>query len=80
MTHAVNGYVTVPPFDFICPISKHFNFLHPHYTDKFIFPGFLAQLVMGRPLETCIRCGIWAATEIIQCSGCTCEGQATFSE
>lgn len=42
--------------------------------------GFLAQFVMGRPLETCIRCGIWAATEIIQRSGCTYEGLATFSE
>ncbi|XP_069699814.1 uncharacterized protein Adk2 isoform X1 [Periplaneta americana] len=42
--------------------------------------GFLAQLVLGRPIETCIRCGIWAATEIIQRSGCTYEGEAMFIE
>ncbi|XP_067010590.2 uncharacterized protein Adk2 isoform X2 [Anabrus simplex] len=42
--------------------------------------GFLAQLVLGKPLETCIRCGIWAATEIIQRYGCTYEGEASFKE
>lgn len=42
--------------------------------------GFLAQLVLGKPLETCIRCGIWAATEIIQRFGCTYEGKAGFKE
>ncbi|GLH01555.1 hypothetical protein R5R35_012862 [Gryllus longicercus] len=42
--------------------------------------GFLAQLVLGKPLETCIRCGIWAATEIIQRFGCTYEGKCTFTE
>ncbi|KDR23079.1 hypothetical protein L798_10943, partial [Zootermopsis nevadensis] len=42
--------------------------------------GFLAQLVMGKPLETCIRCGIWTATEIIQRSGCTFDGPPTFLE
>uniref|UniRef100_A0A0P4W5R7 adenosine kinase n=2 Tax=Scylla olivacea TaxID=85551 RepID=A0A0P4W5R7_SCYOL len=33
--------------------------------------GFLAQLVQGRDVADCIKCGIWAATEIIQRSGCT---------
>jgi len=33
--------------------------------------GFLAQYVQGRPLPTAVRCGIWAATHIIQRSGCT---------
>merc|ERR1711936_529655 len=33
--------------------------------------GFLAQYVLGRDLRTSVRCGIWAATHIIQRSGCT---------
>jgi len=33
--------------------------------------GFLAQYVQGAPLETAVKCGIWAATHIIQRSGCT---------
>jgi hypothetical protein len=55
-------------------INITFNF------SSFFFSGFLAQFVMGKSLETCIRCGIWTATEIIQRSGCTYEGLATFSE
>ncbi|KAK5641458.1 hypothetical protein RI129_010005 [Pyrocoelia pectoralis] len=41
--------------------------------------GFLAQLVMGKTLDVCIKCGIWTATEIIQKSGCTVEGKASFT-
>jgi adenosine kinase len=33
--------------------------------------GFLAQHVQGAPLDQAVRCGIWAATHIIQRSGCT---------
>ena len=33
--------------------------------------GFLAQYVQGAALEVSIRCGFWAATHIIQQSGCT---------
>ncbi|XP_068231083.1 uncharacterized protein Adk2 isoform X1 [Palaemon carinicauda] len=33
--------------------------------------GFLAQLVQGKSTEECIKCAIWAATEIIQRSGCS---------
>jgi adenosine kinase len=33
--------------------------------------GFLAQYVLGKDLGTAVRCGIWAATHIIQRSGCT---------
>merc|ERR1712117_476158 len=33
--------------------------------------GFLAQYVLGKDLRTAVRCGIWAATHIIQRSGCT---------
>ncbi|XP_051154739.1 uncharacterized protein LOC127277561 [Leptopilina boulardi] len=41
--------------------------------------GFLAQYVQNENLETCIKCGIWAASEIIQRSGCTYEGRPNFS-
>ena len=34
--------------------------------------GFLAQLARGKSIKECVQCGIWAATEIIQQSGCTC--------
>lgn len=40
--------------------------------------GFLAQYVQGRSIEDCLKCGVWAATEIIQRSGCTYEGKANF--
>jgi len=33
--------------------------------------GFLAQFVQGRKLSVAVQCGIWAATHIIQRSGCT---------
>uniref|UniRef100_A0A182J1V8 Adenosine kinase n=1 Tax=Anopheles atroparvus TaxID=41427 RepID=A0A182J1V8_ANOAO len=41
--------------------------------------GFLAQLLQRRSVDTCIECGIWAAREIIQRSGCTFEGVPTFA-
>jgi hypothetical protein len=65
---------TIKSSDFCLNLSRH------SYIESFIFSGFLAQYVMGRPLETCIRCGIWVATEIIQRPGCTYDGLATFSE
>lgn len=40
--------------------------------------GFLAQLVQKRSYVECIRCGIWAAQQIIQRSGCTFEGEAAY--
>jgi len=33
--------------------------------------GFLAQFVQKQPIASCVKCGIWAATHIIQRSGCT---------
>jgi hypothetical protein len=33
--------------------------------------GFISQLLQGRPMEICVRCGIWAATQIIQQDGCS---------
>ncbi|XP_046409299.1 adenosine kinase 2-like isoform X1 [Neodiprion fabricii] len=41
--------------------------------------GFLAQFIQGRSLETSIKCGIWAASQIIQRSGCTYEGKPDFA-
>lgn len=40
--------------------------------------GFLSQYIQGKDLSVCIKCGIWAATQIIQRSGCTFEGKANF--
>merc|ERR1712080_112412 len=41
--------------------------------------GSLAQYVQDKPLETAVRCGIWAATHIIQRSGCTYAETCDFS-
>ncbi|XP_026671491.1 adenosine kinase 2 isoform X2 [Ceratina calcarata] len=41
--------------------------------------GFLAQLIQGRNIEVCVKCGIWAATQIVQRSGCTYEGKPDFT-
>lgn len=40
--------------------------------------GFLAQHVQGRALDVAVRCGIWAATHIIQRSGCTTPEKMDF--
>jgi len=42
--------------------------------------GFLAQYIQGKPFATCIKCGIWAATEVIQQSGCTFPKDKNFQE
>lgn len=42
--------------------------------------GFLAQFIQEKPLETCVRCGIWAAGEIIKRSGCSFDGEPNFVE
>ncbi|CAG0886635.1 unnamed protein product [Darwinula stevensoni] len=33
--------------------------------------GFMAQYVQGKSVEECVKCGIWAAQQIIQQLGCT---------
>ncbi|XP_037973204.2 adenosine kinase isoform X1 [Plutella xylostella] len=40
--------------------------------------GFLAQMLLGKDYSTCVKCGIFAATHIIQHSGCTFDGESTF--
>ncbi|KAI9588379.1 adenosine kinase isoform X2 [Glossina fuscipes] len=42
--------------------------------------GFLAQYIKKKSLDVCVRCGIWAASQIIQRSGCTFEGKPSFQE
>lgn len=42
--------------------------------------GFLSQFIQGKDLGTCVRCGNWAAAQIIQRSGCTFEGTPSFQE
>uniref|UniRef100_A0A023F891 Adenosine kinase n=1 Tax=Triatoma infestans TaxID=30076 RepID=A0A023F891_TRIIF len=41
--------------------------------------GFLSQLVQNEPYDVCVKCGIWAAAQIVQRSGCTFSGKSTFS-
>ncbi|GBP58585.1 Adenosine kinase [Eumeta japonica] len=42
--------------------------------------GFLGQLVLGKSYSTCVKCGIYAATHVIQHSGCTFSGESNFKE
>lgn len=42
--------------------------------------GFLAQYVQGRSMEVSVKCGIWAATHIIQRSGCTVPDTMDFKQ
>lgn len=42
--------------------------------------GFLAQYIQGKPLDVCIRCGIYAATEVIKQSGCAFPEKPQFKE
>lgn len=42
--------------------------------------GFLAQFIQQKPLETCVRCGIWAAAQIIKRPGCSFSGKPDFQE
>lgn len=42
--------------------------------------GFLAQYVQQKPLEVCIKCGIYAATEVIKQSGCAFPTKPAFNE
>lgn len=42
--------------------------------------GFLSQMVLGKPWEACVKCGIYTATHVIQHSGCTFSGSSDFKE
>lgn len=41
--------------------------------------GFLSQLVCGKSLDECVRAGHYAATVIIQQSGCKFPSKPSFS-
>lgn len=41
--------------------------------------GFLAMLQTSRPIEECVKCGIWAATQIIQQNGMTLPKDVAYS-
>lgn len=43
------------------------------------FTGFLSQLIRQQSYETCIKYGIWAASEVIQKSGCVLNANREFS-
>lgn len=62
---SINNFITVPVA------------IDERLTGK-IVSGFLAQLIQGKSIDTCIKCGIWAATQIVQRSGCTYEGKPNF--
>ena len=47
--------------------------------DSFV-AGFLSQMVLGRDLEKCIKCGMYASHEIIQRIGCTVPEDAPNEE
>uniref|UniRef100_A0A336M4V2 Adenosine kinase n=1 Tax=Culicoides sonorensis TaxID=179676 RepID=A0A336M4V2_CULSO len=40
--------------------------------------GFLACFIQKKPMDECVKCGIWTAKQIIQRSGCTFEGTPKF--
>lgn len=46
--------------------------------DFCVFTGFLSQLVQGKEVGECVRCGNYAANVIIQRSGCTYPDQPDF--
>jgi adenosine kinase len=40
--------------------------------------GFLSQLVQNNSLDLCVKCGIWAARQIIQRNGVSLDGESNF--
>lgn len=40
--------------------------------------GFISQIVRGRPLKECVQCAMYAASHIIQNSGCSFAGPSEF--
>jgi len=47
--------------------------------DSFV-GGFMAQFVKGEAIEECIKCGIFAATHVIQRSGCTMDPSVVYEK
>lgn len=42
--------------------------------------GFLAMYIQKKPIAVCVKCGIYAATEVIKQSGCTFPPKPNFKE
>lgn len=42
--------------------------------------GFLAKYVQNYPTDCCVKCGIWAAREIIRNVGCKFDSSLSYSE
>ncbi|XP_056632462.1 adenosine kinase-like [Diorhabda sublineata] len=40
--------------------------------------GFLSQYIQDHDVEACVKCGIWAASEIIQKDGCTYNNETDY--
>jgi adenosine kinase len=71
----VNGIVTSYPVD---PLPKAQLVDTNGAGDAFV-GGFLAQLILDRPMADCVRAGHFAARTIIQRSGCTFPKECTFA-
>ena len=73
--------MTLFSYKFLLSSEKLITFLFLLLGDAFV-GGFLAQLALGKSIKDCVKVGIWAATEIIQQSGCTCptDKKYTLSE
>lgn len=41
------------------------------FSSSFFFPGFLSQYIQNKSIEESIKCGHYAASEIIRQEGCT---------
>ncbi|XP_055376946.1 uncharacterized protein LOC129609100 isoform X2 [Condylostylus longicornis] len=66
--------------EFNVPLLEHDKMVDTNGAGDAFVGGFIGQLVQGKSFDVCIRCGIWAARQIIQRSGCTFEGKADFKE
>jgi len=53
------------------PVGKVDTVLDTNGAGDAFVGGFLAQYTQGKPLEVCIKCGIYAAQVVIQREGCT---------
>lgn len=62
------------------PVGKVENVLDTNGAGDGFVGGFLAQYIQGRPLETCVRCGVYAAQVVIQREGCTFPERPDFKE
>lgn len=40
--------------------------------------GFLAQLIQGKDVDSCVKCAIWSATHVIQQSGCAFDSSIQY--